>query len=157
MKVFHAMTRDPVHCTTDTNLAAVAELMWNADCGMVPVLRDGRVDGIITDRDICIAVTTRNIAPCLITAGQVIGGEVSRCAPEDDIKAALCTMRNARVRRLPVVDSSGALVGVLSITDLLDLARPGVGSSPELTYDEVLDALKAICNHRSHQAMAYVA
>jgi CBS domain-containing protein len=154
MKVLNVMTRDPVCCTTETNLAAVAELMWNGDCGVIPVLRDGKLEGVITDRDICIAVTTRNIAPCLIAAGQVIGGEVAKCTPEDDIQAALRTMRTSRVRRLPVVDSSGALAGMLSITDLLHAARP---QGSELTHDDVLDALRVICNHHAHPKMAQVA
>ena len=106
---------------------------------------DGKVCGVITDRDICIALGTRNRVAGEITAGEVSNGKLFACSPEDDIHVALLTMREGKVRRLPVIDSSGTAVGVLSMDDVLLRAEPvGSGKIVELSTDEVVRSYRAI-------------
>ena len=124
MKVQDIMTSDVQCCGPDTNLAEASLIMWENDCGALPVLEaSGKVVGMVTDRDICMAVGTRNRAPSEITVFEVKPNprELYACAPEDDIHAALKTMREQGVRRLPVVNDDNELVGILSVDDLIDL------------------------------------
>ncbi len=149
MKVQDVMTKTVRTCAPDANLATAAMILWDNDCGLVPVVADaGKVVGVITDRDICMAVATKLRSPVDITVGEVASGELFTCAPEEDLKAALQTMRAERVRRLPVVDRSGALRGILSINDLVLRAEEGAKAAG-LSYGEVLGTLKAISAHRT--------
>jgi CBS-domain-containing membrane protein len=79
----------------------------------------GQVIGMITDRDICIALGTRNRAAAHIRAEEVISDKPFVCRPNDDVRKALATMKEQRVRRLPVVDADGKLLGVLSVNDIV--------------------------------------
>jgi CBS domain-containing protein len=121
MTVKELQTSEVKSCGRDTDLATVAKMMWDGDCGAVPVVNEERkVIGIITDRDICIAAATRFRTPSEIRAGEVIteNGGVHSVKPDDDVRVALRTMRKHRVRRLPVVDQQQRLRGMLSINDL---------------------------------------
>lgn len=151
MKVQDVMTGGVKSCGPDTNLAAAAMIMWESDCGAVPVLDDaGKVIGMITDRDICMAAATKDRGASRIAVGEVITGSVFSCRPEDDLSAALKTMRNEQVRRLPVVGDDGGLRGVLSVNDVLLRAEAAGGKkTPALSYAEVVDTLKSICEHRA--------
>lgn len=151
MKVQEVMTRDVKTCGLDTNLAAASEMMWANDCGILPVVDDGRkVIGLITDRDICIAVGTKNRPASETVVGEVISGEVFACAPDDDVRAALGTIREAKVRRLPVVDRDGAIQGILSLNDVVLRAEKANGKkAPDISYEDVVTACKAICEHRA--------
>src|SRR5215467_653129 len=92
MKVRDLMTTNAVSCRPDTNLAAVGALMWEHDCGLIPVVDDTeRVSGVITDRDICIALSTRDKQPSRITAREITTAPAFVCSPDDDIQAALIT------------------------------------------------------------------
>jgi len=115
-----AMTKQTVTCRPETNLAAASALMWESDCEALPVLADtGELVGILTDRDICIALGTRDIRASELTAREVVGTHIPACRPMDDIGFALEIMRHANVRCLPVVNESGVLEGVVSIDDIL--------------------------------------
>jgi CBS domain-containing protein len=146
MQVKDIMISEVKTCRPDTNLAAAAQTMWATDCGALPVLDDqGQVVGMITDRDIAMAVGSRNRPPSEITVFQVKPDpkELYTCAPGDDIHAALKTMREQGVRRLPVVNS-GKLQGILCLNEVaLNASKRG-----ELSYDDVVDTLKAVCEHR---------
>jgi CBS domain-containing protein len=145
MKVQEAMTGDVKSCFPDTNLAAAAALMLLNDCGALPVVVDGGGPvGVITDRDIAIAVGTRGRAPQEIRVDEVITRPVVACRLDDDIHTALKTMRRERVRRLPVLTADGVLKGILSLNDVVLHARK---SDKELGYDDVVNTFKAICEH----------
>jgi CBS domain-containing protein len=149
MKVKDVMTVGAKACMPETSLAEAATLMWDSDCGALPVLNvEDRVVGIITDRDICFGVTTKNRPPSEVSVCEVITGRVFACGPEDDIREALATMRRERVRRLPVVGDGGTLEGILSMNDVVLKARePSDGRAPELSYADVVETYKAICGH----------
>ena len=147
MKVKELMTATPYCCQPETNLGAATELMWNGNCGFLPVVgSDGKVFGVVTDRDICIALGTRNRLPGEIKVSEVITSQkLFYCCPEDDVHVALQAMQTGRVRRLPVITHEGALAGIVSMDDILLKAEPiSVGKQPELSTDEVVRTYRAI-------------
>jgi CBS domain-containing protein len=156
MKVKDLMTGKPWHCLTETNLGSATELMWNANCGCLPVLSvDGKVTGVITDRDICVALGTRNRVAGDVTVAEVMSDKLYSCAPDDEIHLTLQTFREARVRRLPVVGRDGSLVGVLSIDDILSRAEPkALGKEPELSTDEAIRTFRSITQRPGHEIAA---
>src|SRR5215472_16771979 len=103
MKVKEVMMGTPYTCPRESNLGQATELKWKGNCGFLPVTgAEGKVCGVITDRDICIALGTRNKVAGEITVGEVTGDKLHACSPEDEIHLALLTMREGKVRRLPV-------------------------------------------------------
>ena len=157
MKVAQVMTPAPLACAPDTNLAEIAALMWDANCGIVPVVdAGGRVVGVVTDRDICMAAATRNLEPSAILARQLPYRTAVCCRPEDDVKTALHLMKEHRVRRLPVTSEAGALHGIVSIDDiLLEAGSRQAGFSGK----DVLATLQAVCARPlpAHSAPAHSA
>jgi CBS domain-containing protein len=148
MKVQDVMVTNVTVCRPDTNLAAIAELLWQGACGSLPVRDEfGRVTSLITDRDVCIALGTRNQKASEVEVKDVSLPRVFTCAPDDDVRTALKTMASQGIHRLPVVDGHGDLVGILSIDDVIQRAvrRP---TPAEIGYDEVMDTLKAILARR---------
>jgi CBS domain-containing protein len=146
------MTREVSTCHPDNNLAELAELMWSRRCGALPILDSaGKVTGIVTDRDICIALGTRNVRASEVLAQEVSSPRNVCCAPHDDVRDALRTMAAQGVERLPVVDEAGYLVGILSVHDVV--FRAGGGCSC-LGDRELIDAMKAILEERIHELHA---
>jgi len=143
MKVKELMTTDIRTCTPDTTVAESAHLMWEGDCGMLPVLEGGALVGVVTDRDMYIALATQNARAAQLTVGAVATKKVVTCTQEDDVQAALATMRQARVRRLPVVGFGNTVLGVLSMDDILLAA----GVDKAVRSDDVVETLQAICAH----------
>ncbi len=151
MKVRELMTQDVQYCGPDTNLASAAKMMWDSDCGALPILNvEGRVMGVITDRDICMAASTKDRTPSAITVWETSSGKAVTCRPDDDVHDALKRMEQARVRRLPVVDEDGTLRGMLAMNDLILAAGEHRGrSAPELSLEDVMAILKAVSTHRA--------
>jgi CBS domain-containing protein len=146
MKVKEVMMGTPYHIPLDANLGIATELMWKGNCGFLPVVdAEKKVCGVITDRDICVALGTRNQTAGQVLVEEVVQRRVFACNPEDDIHVALQTMREGHVRRLPVVDYNGNLAGVVSMDDLLFRAEPDrAGREPELSADEVVRGFRTI-------------
>jgi CBS domain-containing protein len=144
MKVKDLQTSDVRACSPGTNLATAAQIMWDCDCGVVPVVDDDRtLLGMLTDRDICIATATRAAAPADLVVRDVMStGQVYFCRPEDDVRTVLATMGTHRVRRLPVVDRQSKLIGIVSLNDLVK--RADYKSGADVPAAELLDALRAI-------------
>jgi CBS domain-containing protein len=161
MKVKEIMTADTKTCSLNDSVAEAARSMWEADCGIIPVVAEGgKVVGVITDRDICMAAMTKGRAESIIAVEDVISGKLFACKPEDDIHVALNTMRENKVRRLPVVASDGKLEGILSMNDIVLRAEPvNKKKSPEISYGDVVNAYQSICGHRvpTRQKQASVA
>ena len=151
MKVEDIMTRDVQCCGPDTNLAAAAKMMWDSDCGALPILNvQGQVMGVITDRDICMAASTKNRAPSAITAWETASGKAITCRLDDDIRTALDRMEQGKVRRLPVIDDDDVLQGILSMNDVVLAAGEHRGrSASEVSIEDVVRTLKSICAHRA--------
>jgi len=148
MEVRELMTTDPVSCTPGDDLATVASQMWNWDCGALPVVDEGRLRGIVTDRDLCMALLFKGVSPTAVTIAEVVdGGPVFSCSADDDVTAALELMRRHQVHRLPVVEGE-RLVGMLSLNDVILEAREGNGHDGGPTYHQVIATLQGVCAHR---------
>jgi len=119
MHVRELMTRSVATCRRHDSLAYAARLMWDRDCGVVPLVDDAdRVVGVLTDRDICMATWSKGRAPQHIRAEEAASRVVHAIGEDDPIELAEARMRTHQVRRLPVLDASGRLLGIVSISDL---------------------------------------
>src|SRR5579862_1491147 len=138
MRVENIMTRPVQSCRPEDSLERAAQLMWECDCGSVPVCAsDGitRAVAMITDRDICMcAYSQGKTLRELKVADAISNQELRVCRASDSLAEAENAMRQGRVRRLPVLDSHGALVGMLSLADLARESRRG--RSREITDAE---------------------
>jgi CBS-domain-containing membrane protein len=156
MKVSELMIRNVRTCVPDNNLNRAAQLMWEGDCGVVPVIgADGAVVGMVTDRDICMAAYTKGKMLSAIRVGDVMANQVSTCSLDSTLETAMSIMKEIRVRRLPVVDAQGKLAGILSLNDLAIEARKQTrGGGRDLDANQVTDTLGIICDHRRPDAVA---
>jgi CBS domain-containing protein len=144
MKVKDIMVWTAASCRADMNLGEAVEIMWNRNCGILPVVNEqSQVTGVITDRDICIALGTRNRLPGKIKVKDVATPSLYCCKREDDVRLALQTMAQAKVRRLPVVNKAGSLEGILSMDDVVFHAETANHAS-DISAENVLDTLKAV-------------
>src|SRR5690242_9271925 len=150
MRVNEVMTTNPETCAMTDSLAKAAGLMWEHDCGILPVMSDeGRVVGLLTDRDICMAAALKGQDLGKIAVGETITGEVFSCGANDDIRDALSTMQKNRVRRLPVLTDDGTLQGLLSMNDIVVKAEESKNKkAADLSYADVVNTYKSICEHR---------
>ena len=123
MKVHEVMSKSALACRADTNLAEVARVMEQRECGFVTITdASGRkIVGVVTDRDICLAAY-RFLAPLTeILASSAMSKHVHGCTEDDDLTHAMEIMRRHFLHRLPVLDSTGRLTGILSIEDVVQL------------------------------------
>jgi CBS domain-containing protein/nucleotide-binding universal stress UspA family protein len=147
VKVERLMTRDVETCAPDMDVAHAAMIMARRNCGLVPVVEhgSGRLAGVITDRDICIAAAMRHADAHSIPVGEVMTRRLTTCSPTDEIRVAMRRMSEARVRRLPVVDRLGVLKGVVSLTDLALVAgRPLESGERGIQEADVVAVLNAV-------------
>jgi CBS domain-containing protein len=151
MKVQELMTRDVRTCRPQQMLNEAARAMWEGDIGCVPVVDEqGKVVGMITDRDICMAAYTKGRPISAIPIESVMTKQVVSCQPGDDLATAERLMQKAEVRRLPVVRLDGRLDGILSLNDLaLQAARERTAKVRAVGAEEVAATLAAICKHRT--------
>jgi len=144
MKIRDIMTEKATFCGPESTLEEASFLMRRHNCGFLPVVGEGgNVIGVITDRDMCIALGTRNRKPSELRVWDVMPHKLFTCMEGDDVHCALKTMRSARIRRLPVIDRDGSLVGVLSIDDIVLKARDQI-LRKDISYADVENAYKAI-------------
>jgi CBS domain-containing protein len=106
-------------CRPDDSLAAAARIMWERDCGIVPVTDEvGRLEGVVTDRDACMASYTQGKSLLTIPVAAAMAARVVTLHADDDLGRAHELLRTHRIRRLPVVDGDHHVVGLLSLKDL---------------------------------------
>ncbi len=117
MEVRQLMTDNPDCCTVDQTASEAARIMWERDCGVVPVLENGRVCGIVTDRDICMAAYFHGEPLARISLADIMSRDICAVCPDDDVTEAEHMMQERQIRRLPVVEK-GMLVGMLSLGDV---------------------------------------
>lgn len=145
MKVKEVMAPNAKAIWLTESLTDAARLMWENDCGVLPIIKDGRkVIGMITDRDICMAMAMRNQSPSGISVEEVMNDHVYSVTPEDDIDQALQAMQEHKIRRLPVVNEEGELEGILSMNDVVLNAK---ASDDGIAYEDVVKTYQAICEH----------
>ncbi|MEY4674481.1 MAG: hypothetical protein RL148_2265 [Planctomycetota bacterium] len=146
MKVKDVMTRQPHTCRPEDTLAVAAQLMWEHDCGCVPVVDEHHhVVGIVTDRDACMASYTKGLRLDEIPVRAAMAKHVFTCGEDETTVSAKAQLQAHQVRRLPVVDETGRLTGILSVNDLL--RSVAATRQPELRLagaDRLVGALAAV-------------
>ena len=151
MNVRDAMVTDVRACRPDTTLESAAMMMWEGDCGSVPVVDQfGKPVGIITDRDIAMSSALSHKPLWEIVTTEVTNGRaLYTCDLDDNIKSALKTMELQKVRRLPVINGTGQLEGILTVDDVVACAERGTRGkrTPDLSYDDAINTFKGVCKH----------
>ncbi len=121
MKVADLMTRDVHTCSIQDSLNGAARIMWDHDCGCTPVVdAHGKVVGIVTDRDVCMAAYTQGVPLEAIPVERVMSKRVISCSRTDDLETAHRLMRTHEIHRVPVVDTRGRPIGILSLSDVIN-------------------------------------
>jgi CBS domain-containing protein len=153
MNVSEIMTRQVAICREHDSLDDVVRRMSEADCGCVPVVGANgmrEVVGIVTDRDVCMAAYRIGKPIAELRVRDAMTSPVRTCSADASASEAEYVMREARVRRLPVVDENGALVGIVSLADLAREAEHERRlSRPPISRIEIGATLAAICTPRS--------
>lgn len=152
MTVGEIMKRPVQTCGPHDSLHFAAKIMWDNDCGCVPVVESGKVVGMLTDRDICMAAYTQGVPLTALEAWSAMSHEVFSCAPTDAVATAEAIMQDHHIRRLPVIERDGQLVGMLSLSDLaLESTRESRAKAKrQVSADGVVRTLGSICEpHRS--------
>jgi predicted transcriptional regulator len=133
------------------SLERAAQLMWEHDCGCVPIVdNEQRLLGVITDRDICMGAYTQGGCLREIPVHRCMSHSTHVCSPNDTLESAASRMGSEQVRRLPVVDENGHLVGILALGDLArTLGGNRGGPQKQMLGNEVARALSSISEPRS--------
>jgi CBS domain-containing protein len=117
MKMRDVMSSAPVSLAADESVLTAARAMKEHGIGTVLVVTDGRLSGLVTDRDIAIRVLAENRDPRTTRVGDIASSDLAVLGPDDDVDQAIRLVRERAVRRIPVVQD-GAPVGVVSVSDL---------------------------------------
>jgi CBS domain-containing protein len=126
-------------------MTRAAQIMWEADCGCVPVVDDdGKPIAVVTDRDLCMAAYTRGQSLSSMSVSTAASRRLISVRQDAEIATAEHLMREYRVRRLPVVSSDGRLVGILSVNDLARRVQDGRPRN-DLSSEGVVMTLAEIC------------
>ena len=140
------MVPDVATVADDRTLADAARLMWERDCGIIPVVDgEARLCGVITDRDICMGAlsSARPIQELPVTAS--MSREVQTCTEDADLRRVHDLMRRRQVRRVPVVDADDHVVGILSLNDLALALTDEKGTRANAARRDVAETLRSIC------------
>ena len=122
MKAQDIMSKDPICVTPETSLADAARLMKDENIGVVPVVdAEGsrRLVGILTDRDIAIRAVAEGRDGATTSVGHIMTSDVRTSTPSDSVNDVMELMGREQVRRIPVVDDGGALVGIIAQADIV--------------------------------------
>ncbi len=140
MKASEIMTPTPHCCATDDSLRSAASIMRDDDCGAVPVVAGGRLVGIITDRDLAVRAFATGQGPDA-KVSEFMTRDPRTCSADDDVRDVQRVMSEAQVRRVPIVDASGNVVGIVSQADLAIAAS---GSDRDVSDREVAIVVERI-------------
>lgn len=152
MKVSKLMARDVVSCSPTDPVTRAAQIMWEQDCGCVPVVDPGKsVLGMITDRDTCMAAYTRGQALGVMTVAEVMSDGPSVCRTTDDVETALRTMAEKQLHRLPVVDENQRLAGMLSLADVVQAADSKDPAARREYAEKIVEAMTAVTRPRQRR------
>lgn len=116
--ITEAMTSNPRGVQTSTPVIEAAQLMKSEDVGSLPVLEGERLVGMVTDRDVAIRVVAEGKDPKTTAAGEIASKDLVTVDPQQDLDEGLRLMAQHKVRRLPVVEEDGRLVGILAQADV---------------------------------------
>jgi CBS domain-containing protein len=155
MRVQDLMTGAPCACRITDSANDAARVMWERDCGSVPVVSDdGRILGIVTDRDICMAAYFQGRPLGSIPLDSIMTTQVATCRAGDDVEEAERLMRERQVNRLPVVADGEVLVGMLALCDLTrGVTRAGALQQKSTEGQQLLETVAAIREPRTPREM----
>lgn len=158
MLVEQLMTRQAVSCRPEDSLSHAAQLMWEHDCGCLPVCTGNgisKVAGVITDRDICMSALFQNRPLQDLRVSDAMSTQAHVSRPSDPLSAVERTMSEAKIRRLPVVDEQGSLVGMVTLADLArEAEREQASGSRDISGEEIGVTLASICQPTRQQIAA---
>lgn len=143
MKVQDIMTKDPACCPVDAGLREVAKMMVDNDCGAIPVVENSESKkpvGVVTDRDIACRAVAQGKNPLDLTARDVMTDSVITVKPDTTIEECGNLMERNQIRRIVVVDESGACCGMVAQADI------AVNASGQTTADIVQEVSKGASN-----------
>jgi CBS domain-containing protein len=143
LKIQEIMTAEVATCRPAEPVLDAIKTMDERDCGSLPVVdKDQKVVGMITDRDaalaLALALAKRDVKPSQLRVQEAMSRGAKTCTPDQEVAASLQAMKAAKVRRVPIVDAGGRLIGIVSINDIV--------LTTELR-DQIVDTMRAICQH----------
>jgi CBS domain-containing protein len=146
MSTLATLCKRPVHVVQpDTTVRAAAEIMREQHVGAVIVVasRSGRQKpiGIVTDRDIVVAVVALDLDPNVFLISDLLGRPLTVAGGESSLHAGLDIMQMNGIRRLPIVDRSGRLVGIVTLDDIMRALARDIGSVADVVEQEILSEL----------------
>lgn len=118
MQIREIMTPHPEGVSTQTTLREAAQKMRDIDSGALPVVTDGQIDGIVTDRDITVRAVAEGKDPAKSTVGEFMTPSVISCREEDAVDDVIGKMKQHKLRRIVVQDSQNRIAGIISLGDL---------------------------------------
>jgi len=145
MIVERIMTRDVACCEPNATLQEAVKLMTDCDCGLIPVVENDVIVGVVTDRDAALAACERNARLSEIRVGDVMSTHVRVCHPNDEVASVEQQMQLFKVRRIPVVDDDKRVIGMVSLDDVAMAADRGQDKPGFPTAAEVAHTLATIC------------
>jgi CBS domain-containing protein len=155
MSVADIMTREVRTCSASDSLNRAAQLMWENDCGALPVVdAEGKAIAMITDRDICMAAYTQGQALTTALVSTAASRGIETVRETDSVDTAEALMEKHQIRRVPVVDADGKPIGLVSMNDLARRAYPVGRKHDGLAADAVVRTLAAICRPSAPHAQA---
>lgn len=155
MKIQDLMTTDVRSCRPNDNLSDAAQAMWEGDLGSLPVVDEtGTVVGMITDRDICMAAHLRGAPLWAVSVADAMAKVVFSCGPDHKPADAIELCSTRRVRRLPVVDGAGKLLGLVTLAGLAHAIERSGKSKPGVSAKDICAALSDVTARREPKASA---
>lgn len=140
MKIRDVMTTSPKYCLPSDSASKAARTMRDMDTGIVPIVeneQDRKLIGVVTDRDLCLAVIAEARDPQTVQVGDCMTSALVCCTPDDDVQKAIDFMRENQVRRIPIVDRHGTLQGIVSMADIVERS--------DISSGRIHETLKKIC------------
>jgi len=155
MNVGEMMTRQVRTCAPSDSLNTAAQLMWENDCGAIPVVDgEGKAVAMITDRDICMAAYTQGQPLWNMLVSSAASHGIVTVRESESLDAVETLMQKHQIRRIPVVDAEGKPVGIVSMSDLARRAHTGHHKHNGLSADTIVRTLAAVCQPTPQQAHA---
>lgn len=140
MKCKDIMTENPTFCLPTDSAQKVASLMQEHVCGLIPVVgseSNRKPVGVVTDRDLCLNIVAAGRDPKRVRVEECMTKTAVCCWPEQDVEKCLQLLKENQIRRLPVCDSEGKLIGIIALADIMRKAN--------IPQAEAFETLKAIC------------
>jgi CBS domain-containing protein len=153
MKIEQIMSKNVRTVPANATANAAAAAMWDCDCGIIPVVSadgSGELVGVVTDRDLCMAAYLQGKALTEIPVESAMSRTPLSCRPEDELALAESLMRQAQVRRLPIIDGSARLIGIVALADIVRAAaaRSGGRTDRAIRPDTVCETLADVTRPR---------